>query len=184
MSIKTLNSTIVYQNSWMTVREDQIERESGATGIYGVVDKPDCAVIIAIDGARIHLVQQYRYSVGCRYWELPQGAWESNPEADPLELAKGELQEETGLIAGNMTYVGQQLIAYGFLNQTCHIYLATELSQSARNLDVEEEDLITKSFSIEEFETMIIEGEIQDIVTTGAWGLAKLKGLIHHVTNK
>ncbi|MGF1751537.1 MULTISPECIES: NUDIX domain-containing protein [Vibrio] len=162
----------------MTVREDQIERESGTEGIYGVVEKPDCAVIIAIDNGYIHLVQQYRYSVGARYWELPQGAWESNPDVDPLTLAKGELQEETGLIAGNMVAVGQQLIAYGFLKQTCHIYLATELTQAQRKLDIEEEDLITQSFSIEEFEAMIIAGDIQDIVTTGAWGLAKLKGLI------
>ncbi len=89
----------------MTVREDRIERPSGKEGIYGVVDKPDCAVIIALDGQNIHLVQQFRYSVGDRFWELPQGAWESNPDADHLDLAKGELLEETGLEAQNMTYV-------------------------------------------------------------------------------
>ena len=60
--IKTLDSRIVYQNKWMTVREDKIQRQSGAEGIYGVVDKPDCAAILAIDNGRIHLVQQFRYS--------------------------------------------------------------------------------------------------------------------------
>ncbi len=178
MAIKTLDSKIVYKNNWMSVREDKIERESGKQGIYGVVDKPDCAVIIAVDGQNIQLVQQYRYSVGDRFWELPQGAWESNPDAYHLDLAKGELLEETGLDAQSMTYVGKQLIAYGFLNQTCHIYLATGLTQKQQRLDNEEEDLITQSFPITEFETMIITGKIQDIVTTGAWGLAKLKGLV------
>lgn len=178
MTIKTLDSKVVYKNNWMTVREDRIERPSGKEGIYGVVDKPDCAVIIALDGQNIHLVQQFRYSVGDRFWELPQGAWEANPDADHLDLAKGELLEETGLEAQNMTYVGKQLIAYGFLNQTCHIYFATELTQKQQRLDSEEEDLITQAFTIKEFETMIIEGKIQDIVTTGAWGLTKMKGLI------
>ena len=79
--IKTLDSRIVYQNKWMTVREDKIQRQSGAEGIYGVVEKPDCAAILAIDNGRIHLVQQFRYSIKQRCWEIPQGAWEANPDA-------------------------------------------------------------------------------------------------------
>ncbi|KXF82924.1 NUDIX domain-containing protein [Enterovibrio coralii] len=176
--IKTLSSKVVYENKWMSVREDQIERPSGAQGIYGVVDKPDCAVIIAVDDGQIHLVQQYRYTVQQRCWELPQGAWESNPDADHLELAKGELREETGLDAASMTYLGKQYIAYGFLNQTCHIYFATQLSHIGNCLDVEEEDLISRAFNISDFENMIVEGEIRDNVTIAAYGLAKLKKVV------
>ncbi|MHC6528817.1 NUDIX domain-containing protein [Vibrio proteolyticus] len=176
--IKQLDSRVVYQNPWMTVREDKIVRPSGAEGIYGVVDKPDCAVILAVDNGEIHLVQQYRYTVGQRCWELPQGAWESNPDADPLELAKGELREETGLSAASVSYVGAQFIAYGFLNQTCHIYLASGLTYVGNCLDKEEEDLITQAFSLQTFEQMMIDGDIKDNVTIAAYGLAKLKGLI------
>src|SRR5690606_41318063 len=43
---KTLASTVVYRNPWMTVREDHVERPDGSRGIYGVVDKPDFALII------------------------------------------------------------------------------------------------------------------------------------------
>ncbi|GMQ49252.1 NUDIX hydrolase [Vibrio sp. 10N] len=178
MTIKTLDSTVVYKNPWMSVREDKIERESGKQGIYGVVDKPDCAVIIAIDNGEIHLVQQYRYAVSETFWELPQGAWESKPDASHLSLAQGELREETGLSAATMTYVGKQFIAYGFLNQTCHIYLATDLTQGEPSRDQEEEDLIARAFTISDFERMLTDGEIQDVVTTAAWGLAKLKGLV------
>lgn len=71
--IKQLDSKVVYQNKWMTVREDKILRPSGAEGIYGVVDKPDCAAILAIDNGMIHLVQQYRYTVGQRCWEIHKG---------------------------------------------------------------------------------------------------------------
>lgn len=176
--IKQIDSKIVYQNKWMSVREDRILRPSGAEGIYGVVDKPDCAAILAIDHNVIHLVQQFRYTVQQRCWEIPQGAWESNPDADHLELAKGELREETGLQAASMVYVGAQFVAYGFLNQTCHVYLATGLTKVGNKLDTEEEDLITQSFPLEAFEQMIIEGDIKDCVTVAAYGLAKLKGLI------
>ncbi|WP_199454084.1 NUDIX domain-containing protein [Vibrio owensii] len=176
--IKQLDSKVVYQNKWMTVREDKIQRPSGAEGIYGVVDKPDCAAILAIDNDVIHLVQQFRYTVGLRCWEIPQGAWESNPDADHLELAKGELREETGMQANKMEYVGAQFIAYGFLNQTCHVYFASELAEVGNQLDSEEEDLITRSFPVEAFEQMMIDGEIKDCVTIAAYGLAKLKGLV------
>ncbi|KJG57578.1 ADP-ribose pyrophosphatase [Photobacterium kishitanii] len=177
--IKKLDSRIVYQNKWMTVREDKIQRQSGAEGIYGVVEKPDCAAILAIDNGYIHLVQQFRYSIQQRCWEIPQGAWEANPDANHLDLAQGELQEETGLIASKMTYLGSQFIAYGFLNQTCHIYLATQLHTAPeQHRDIEEEDLISQSFSIADFEAMIINGELKDCVTIAAYGLAKLKQAI------
>jgi len=176
--IKQLASKIVYQNKWMSVREDRILRPSGAEGIYGVVDKPDFVAILPIDNGVIHLVQQYRYAVQQRCWEIPQGAWESKPDADHLELAKGELREETGLQAASMVYTGSQFVAYGFLNQTCHIYLASELAEVGNKLDSEEEDLITQSFPLEAFEQMIIEGQIKDSVTISAYGLAKLKSLV------
>ncbi len=176
--IKCLESKVVYQNKWMTVREDAIERASGAKGIYGVVDKPDCVAILAIDNDMIHLVQQYRYTVQQRCWEIPQGAWESSPNVDPLELARGELREETGLSANVMTYLGPQFIAYGFLNQTCHMFFATELCEVGNQLDLEEEDLITRAFPIAQFEAMILNGEIKDTLTIAAYGMAKLKGVV------
>ena len=62
--IKTLGSRVVYENRWMRVREDAIRRRDGSDGIYGVVEKPDFAVIVPVeDDGRIHLVQQYRYHV-------------------------------------------------------------------------------------------------------------------------
>lgn len=67
----TLRSKQVYANPWMAVREDAIRRSDGSTGIYGVVDSPDIALIIPADGDRLHLVEQYRHPVGGRRWELP-----------------------------------------------------------------------------------------------------------------
>jgi hypothetical protein len=55
MSIRTLSTREVYRNPWLRLREDQIERSNGARGIYGVVEKDDCAVILPIEGDTIYL---------------------------------------------------------------------------------------------------------------------------------
>ena len=176
--IKTLDSKLVYQNKWMSVREDKIERASGAQGIYGVVDKHDFVVILPIDNGHVHLVEQYRYPVKQRFWELPQGAWEDNPDIEPQRLAAAELREETGLVANTMHYVGFQYLAYGMCSQGYHIFVASELSFTERQLDAEEEGLLTAKFTLAEFEHMLQSGQIKDATTVVAYSLAKLKGLI------
>lgn len=175
MSIKTLSSRIVYQNRWMTVREDAIERADGSPGIYAVVEKPKAATIIPIDGDNLYLIEQHRYPVGARFLEFPAGTWEDNPTADPLDLARGELREETGLHAERMDYVGHLFYAYGITNQGFHIYRATGLLQGERAPEHTEQDLVVKQVSIGEFEDLIRCGVIQDSATVAAWALLKMK---------
>jgi ADP-ribose pyrophosphatase len=175
MSIKTLASRIVYQNRWMTVREDAIERGDGSPGIYAVVEKPQAALIIPIEDGHLYLIEQFRYPVRGRFLEFPAGTWELNPEADPLELARGELMEETGLRAGKMEYIGHLFYAYGITNQGFHIYRATELSPGEQSREQEEQDLLVKRIPIVEFESLIYGGIIQDSSTVAAWALSKAK---------
>jgi len=176
--IKQLSSTIVYQNKWMTVREDTIQRQDGSEGIFGVVEKPDFVVIVPVENDHIYLVEQYRYPVSGRYWELPQGSWEHEPDSDPLEIARGELKEETGLIAQRIEYVGHQLLAPGYSNQGYHIYFASEFITSSKDLDKEELGLISDSVSLRSFEEMILSAQIKDATSVNAFHLAKMKGLI------
>ncbi len=175
MSIKTLSSRVVYQNRWMTVREDAIERADGSPGIYSVVEKRQAALIIAIEDDHLYLIEQFRYPVGKRYLEFPAGAWELNPKADPLELARGELMEETGLRAAKMEYLGHLFYAYGITNQGFHVYCATELTQGDRAPEATEQDLLVKRISILEVEEMIRSGVIQDGGSVAAWALLKMK---------
>ena len=176
--IETLSSTVVYKNKWLTVKEDKIRRASGGEGIYGVVEKPDFAIILPIEGDTVYLVEQYRYTVGERLLEFPQGAWEDSPNANPMDLAAGELREETGLSASEMHYVGFQYLAYGFCNQGYHIYVAKGLTQGKQQLDAEEEDLKIVPVSLQKLEEMIMQGEIKDASTCNAFGLARIKGLV------
>ena len=176
--IEILDSRVVYQNKWMKVREDRIQRANGIEGIYGVVDKMDFVAIVPIEKNRITLVEQYRYPVGARYWEIPQGSWEEDPSADFATVAAGELREETGLIASRTQYIGHVFQAYGYSNQGFHAFLATDFEHAEQQLDQEEVGLVTKSFDLLEFESMIVDGVIKDATTISAYGLAKLKGLV------
>ena len=176
--IETLTSKVVYRNRWMTVREDQVRRRDGSEGIYGVVEKANFVAIAAIQDGRIHLVEQYRYPVRQRFWELPQGAWHDAPDTDAETVARGELQEETGLTAGEMIYAGEFCLAYGFSDHRCRLFLARGLTQGERRLDAEEQDMITRSFPLAEMDRMMLDGTIQDAVTIAGTGLLRLKGLI------
>jgi len=169
-SITTIGSREVYRNHWLRLREDRILRSNGKEGIYGVVEKDDCAIILPIDDGRVWLVEQFRYTIQERALELPQGGWEMEIES-PEQLARGELKEETGLVASQMTHLGSLWIAYGFARQREHVFLATGLTLTERDLDAEEHDLVVRSVPIEDFEQMILDGRIRDECSVAAWGL-------------
>jgi ADP-ribose pyrophosphatase len=168
MAIRTLSSREIYRNQWLRLREDAIERTNGTHGIYGVVDKQDCAVILPIDGDHIWLVEQFRYTIGERALELPQGGWEAD-NVDPEALARGELREETGLTAGRMTELPWMWIAYGFARQRQHVFVAEELSMGAHERDTEEVDMEVIRLPISTFERKLSTGEIRDVCTLAAW---------------
>ena len=169
-SITTLSTREVYRNHWMRVREDEILRSNGKKGIYSVVDKDDAAIILPIDNGRVWLVEQFRYTIQERALELPQGGWEMEVEF-PEELARGELREEIGVDATQMIFLGTLWIAYGFTRQKQHVFLATGLTETGKDPDPEEHDLVVRSFSVAEFEEMMLNGIIRDNSTLSAWAL-------------
>lgn len=177
MSIRTISSREVYRNPWTSVREDIIERSNGQRGVYGVVDKDPASIIIPLErtaeGDFLYLIEQFRYTVGRRYTEFPQGGWEE-AEVDPEQLARGELREETGLTAEKMTMLSTLQIAYGVMNQKHFVFLAEGLTTGAAQPDAEEHDLVLKRVSVAEFERMVLSGEIVDNCSVAAWGLYKI----------
>lgn len=174
---KTISSREVYRNKWTRVREDVIERADGQRGIYGVVDKDLACIVIPLEstaeGEFVTLVEQYRFTVGGRFMELPQGGWEQ-ADADPEAMARGELREETGLSAARMTLLATLQIGYGVLNQKQHVFLAEGLTQGERELDAEESDLVVHRVSVAEFEAMLVDGTIVDNCSAAAWGIYRL----------
>lgn len=88
MAIRQTSSRTVYENRWMRVREDEVKRADGSPGIFGVVEKPDFALIIPKDEGGLWLVEQFRYPVGRRLWEFPQGSWEHDAALDHADATR------------------------------------------------------------------------------------------------
>ena len=173
--ITSHGSKQVYSNRWMTVREDQVRFPNGDKGVFGVVEKPDFVAILAVDTeSRIHLVQQYRYPIGQRSWEIPMGMWEDQPDAALETVALGELKEETGFTPGKITKIGHFFQAPGYSSQGCHLFLATGLRAGATEREATESDMISAGFSPPQLRQMIANGEIKDATTIAAFGYLML----------
>jgi 8-oxo-dGDP phosphatase len=173
--IERMSSREVYRNNWMTVREDAIRRPDGSHGIYGVIDKPTYALVIARDGDRFHLVEQYRYPIGLRRWEFPQGTAPGLADIDPLELAAQELREETGLRAESLVRLGQLDVAPGMSSQRGWVFLATGLTEGEHDRELEEQDMHSAWFTGAQIEQMIRDGDITDAQTIAAWTMVRLQ---------
>ena len=171
--IERLNGKVVYENNWMRVEEDEVKFSNGHQDIFGVVRKPDFAVVIPMnDQGEICMVNQFRYPIGRRSWELPMGTSATDPNILAEDLARAELKEETGLLAKTIEKVGQIDSAPGFCSQIGVIFLAKDLTQTENALELTEADLIAEWKSLEQITLMIRNGDIQDANTISALSLA------------
>ena len=176
--MRQVSSREVYRNPWITVREDEVELPDGSTGIYGVVDRPDFALVIPReDDGSLWLVEQYRYTIGRRAWEFPQGTWPPGGRRGTAEeLAAAELREEPGLRAGQLRHLGHLYTAYGFSSQGYDVWLATGLRQGEPEREATEQDMVHRLIPVGAFEGMIQTGEIFDSNTIAAYSLLRLLG--------
>ena len=170
-----LDSRTVYRSAWMTVREDSVRFPNGSTGLYGVVDKPDFALILPRHETGFWLVEQYRYPVGRRFWEFPQGSWGSGISGSQAELARSELAEETGLQAGSIDHLGHLYGAYGFCSQGFDVYLATGLQIGEPDRESTEMDMIHRAFTDEEIDSLVKGGRIVDAASLAGLALFQLR---------
>jgi 8-oxo-dGTP pyrophosphatase MutT (NUDIX family) len=164
----------VYENPWMTVREDTFRRDDGSTGTYGVVDKPTYALVIAAEGDRVHLVEQFRYPLGARRWEFPQGTAPGREEVEPAELARRELREETGLRAGTLIALGTLDVAPGMSSQRGNVFLATDLTVGPPERELEEQDMRSAWWTRDELDDAVRQGRVSDSQSLAAYALLLL----------
>jgi 8-oxo-dGTP pyrophosphatase MutT (NUDIX family) len=161
---KTLSSAHKYGNPWFSVREDRVIRPDGKPGIYGVVSAQRLAVgILPLweDGS-LTLVGQYRYPLNEYSWEIPEGGGEF--DVDPVESAKRELREETGIEARNWEYLGRLHTSNCFVDEVCQLFLATDLTQGLARPGPEE--LIqTQRIPFHEAVVMAKDGRITDSIS-------------------
>ncbi len=166
---------MVYRNAWMSVREDEVVLPEGQPGVYGVVDKPDFALVVPReDDGDLWLVEQYRYPVGRRVWEFPQGSWGTGAAGEREELARAELREETGLRAAVLRHLGRLDEAAGFCSQRFDVWLATGLVPGPTERELTEQGMRTARLSDAEFRRRVRTGELVDAATIAAYALCVL----------
>jgi 8-oxo-dGTP pyrophosphatase MutT (NUDIX family) len=158
---KMVSTRLVYENSWMRVREDQVVTPQGSPGIYSVVEARLAVGVIALtDDQQVYLVGQYRYPTDQYSWEIPEGGGEMGEEA--LTTAQRELLEETGVEASCWEELGGEVHTSNcFTAERGVLFLAQGLSVGESEPD-ETEQLKVKKVPLVDAIAMVDAGEIQD----------------------
>ena len=167
MSWKKLSSKIVYENDWMRVCEDHVINPGGGENLYGHVRFKNVAVaIIPVDDDDCTwLVGQDRYTLGEYSWKLPMGG--APVDEEPLEAAKRELKEETGLSAELWREMMRLHISNSITDELGIVFLARGLSAGATSFE-ETEDLTVRRLPVDEAIQMAMTGAITDAISVAA----------------
>jgi ADP-ribose pyrophosphatase len=164
---KILESREIYDNPWIGVTEHKVINPRGGKGIYGVVHFKNLAIgILPLDqDLNTYLVGQYRFPLGRYSWEIPEGGGRLG--VDPLESAKRELLEETGLKAESWELIQEMDLSNSVSDEQAYIFLARDLSQHEAEPE-ETEELKIRKLPFEEAFQMVINGEITDSLSVAA----------------
>ncbi|HMH21589.1 MAG TPA: NUDIX hydrolase [Puia sp.] len=173
-----LSQKTVYENKWIGVTEYDVLNPKGGKGIYGKVHFKNIAIgILPLDEeGNTWLVGQWRFPLDAYSWEIPEGG--GDPGADPLDAAKRELKEETGLVAGRWSTIQEMHLSNSVSDERAILYLARDLQQQQANPE-DEEQLIIRKLPFEEACRMVETGEITDSISVAAILRVKLM-LINH----
>ncbi len=102
-----------------------------------IVDHPGAVAVVAIDReGMLTLVRQRREAVRQELVELPAGTLE--PGEEPLECARRELLEETGLRGGRWRQIGVFYTTPGFCRERMHVFVADDLERGEASPEADE----------------------------------------------
>jgi ADP-ribose pyrophosphatase len=136
--VERVNSNTVWQGRIATVRVDRFRYDDGEEADREIVAHPGSVAIVAHDGEQLYLVRQPREAVNePDLLELPAGKLDEDGEG-PLDTAKRELAEEIGKGARSWTHLTSFYTSPGFVDEECHVFLATDLYDESADADEDE----------------------------------------------
>ena len=172
---KTVNTKEVYDNPWIKITHRDVINPSDRPGIYGVVHFKNLAIgIIPLDEhLNTWLVGQYRYPINQYSWEIPEGGCPIG--TSPLNTAKRELMEETGISAHKWTELSDVYLSNSVTDEFGKIFLAQELSFGEAEPE-ETEQLQIKKVPFQTAFEMVLNSQITDSLSV--IGLMKIHILL------
>lgn len=162
----TVSSEKIFEGHVIKVFRDTVSLPDGGLATREVVRHNGAACIVPItDNGEILAVRQYRYALGEITLEIPAG--KIDPGEDPKTTALRELAEETGFTAEKLISLGKMHTSVGFCDEVIHMYAAIDLKKSNLSPDADEYLTLT-AIPMDEFENMVVNGEITDAKTQSA----------------
>ncbi|MEL6926111.1 MAG: NUDIX hydrolase, partial [Bacteroidota bacterium] len=160
----TVSQKTIYDNPWIVLSHREVITPGGSDGIYGVVHFKNVAIgIVVLDKEQnTWLVGQYRYTLERYSWEIPEGGCPLG--TDPLDSAKRELLEETGITAGQWTHLMDFHLSNSVTDEAGVLYMAEDLSFGEAEPE-DTEDLQVKKLPFTEAIELIQTGQITDSVS-------------------
>ncbi|MFL5763044.1 MAG: NUDIX domain-containing protein [Bacteroidia bacterium] len=170
---KTLTTEQVFDTPWIGVTKHDVLNPNGNPGIYGVVHFKNIALgVLPLDADNYTwIVGQYRYPIDQYSWEIPEGG--GKHDIDPLESAKRELHEETGISAKKWTKIQEMHLSNSASDEFGILYIAQDLSFGESEPE-DDEQLEVRKVHFDELYRMVQDGEITDGLTVAAVLKAKL----------
>ena len=157
---KKLTSKQIFDGKVVKLFVDTVELPDGSEAIREIVRHPGAVCVVPVtDNGDVIVVKQYRYAFEQIMLEIPAGKLE--PGEDPYEAVKRELEEESGVVAGNIEYMGEIFTTVAIFDEKIHTYLATDLEFKNAHPD-EDEFLEVFRMPLDELVREILEGNIPD----------------------
>ncbi len=150
----------IYSGRIVGLREDTVRMPNGRTAGREVVEHADVVAIVPLDGqGSVLMVRQYRLPAHAMLLEVPAGGVDEGE--DIAAAAQRELQEETGYRAQRLERLGGLFVSPGYCTEFVHLFLATGLTEDAREADPDE-DITVERVPLTEAVRLVEEGEIRD----------------------
>lgn len=158
-----LREDMQYSGLFFGIDRLQVKLPDGEAAQRDVLRHPGAVAVVALtsDG-HICLVRQYRAALDRVTVEIPAGKIDAGE--DPLEAAKRELLEETGMKAEKIAFLGTVALAPGVSDEIIHLYMATELDFVGADPDTDE-FLHVDIVPLEELVDAVLDGRIEDAKT-------------------
>ena len=139
------SESIVWQGQFITAKtRGKWEYVSRARGIKA-------AVILAIEGEHVLLVEQYRVPLGANCLELPAGLVGDVTAGEAVEAAAArELEEETGYRPARVTLMGEFYSSPGMVSESFFLVRAEGLEKVSEGGGVDDENIIVHRVKLDE----------------------------------